>query len=48
MLVLAVVVLIEKLWSGGETFARLVGVADFGLAIAVIWIPQLAPGLRGP
>jgi predicted metal-binding membrane protein len=44
MLILATVVLIEKLWSNGEAFSRLVGVACLGLAVASIWIPGLAPG----
>ncbi len=44
MLILAAVVLTEKLWSRGEAFARLVGVACLGLAIATIRIPELAPG----
>lgn len=48
MLVLALVVLLEKLSPRGERLARLVGVAAIGLAFAVIWIPQLAPGLRMP
>lgn len=44
MLILAVVVITEKLWSRGETFARLVGVASLALAVATIWFPGLAPG----
>jgi predicted metal-binding membrane protein len=44
MLILATVVITEKLWSRGEAFARLVGVACLGLAIATIWLPDLAPG----
>ena len=44
MLILATVVLIEKLWSRGEDFSRLVGVACLGLAVATIWVPGLAPG----
>ena len=46
MLVLAAVVITEKLWSKGETFSRLVGIASLGLAFAAIWIPDLAPGFR--
>jgi hypothetical protein len=44
MLILAAVVITEKLWSEGETFARLVGVASLVLAVATIWLPGLAPG----
>jgi predicted metal-binding membrane protein len=46
MVVLAAVVLTEKLWSKGESFSRLVGVASLGLAVATIWMPGLAPGFR--
>jgi predicted metal-binding membrane protein len=44
MLILAVVVITEKLWSKGEAFSRLVGVACLVLAAGTIWIPALAPG----
>lgn len=44
MLILASVVLAEKLWSRGELFSRLVGTVSLGLAVATIWIPELAPG----
>ena len=47
MVVLAAVVLAEKLWVRGEVVARLVGVAALVLAVSVIWFPELAPGLRG-
>jgi predicted metal-binding membrane protein len=47
MVVLAAVVLAEKLWSRGELLARIVGVAALTLAVAVIWVPELAPGLHG-
>ena len=43
---LAAVVLAEKLWVHGEVLARLVGVAALALAVAVIWVPALAPGLH--
>ncbi len=46
MVVLAVVVLVEKLWVRGEVLARVVGVAGLALAVAVIWLPALAPGLH--
>ena len=44
LLILATVVLTEKLWTRGEAFSRLVGAASLGLAVATIWIPELAPG----
>jgi predicted metal-binding membrane protein len=47
MVVLAVVVLVEKLWVHGEVLARVVGVAALALAVAVIWLPALTPGLHG-
>jgi predicted metal-binding membrane protein len=47
MVVLAVVVLVEKLWVHGEVLARAAGVAALMLAVAAIWVPALAPGLRG-
>jgi predicted metal-binding membrane protein len=47
MVVLAAVVLAEKLWARGELLARMVGVAALALAVAVIWVPALAPGLHG-
>ena len=46
MVVVAAVVLTEKLWSKGENFSRLVGIASLALAVATIWIPDLAPGFR--
>ena len=47
MVVLATLVGIEKLWSRGETFARVTGVVALGLAVAVIFEPSLAPSLDG-
>jgi predicted metal-binding membrane protein len=47
MVVLAAVVLAEKLWVHGELLARAVGVAALAVAVAVIWVPELAPGLHG-
>lgn len=47
MVALAAVVIVEKRWSGGEAFSRAVGVAAIALALAVIWFPELAPGLHG-
>ena len=46
MVVLALVVLVEKRWSRGVAFSRAVGVAALVCAVAVIWVPQLAPGIR--
>jgi predicted metal-binding membrane protein len=46
MIGLAAVVLIEKTWSRGPAAARAAGVAALGLAVAVIWVPGLAPGLH--
>ena len=47
MVVLAAVVLIEKLWTRGEMFSRAVAGAAFGLAIAVWFFPGVAPGFLG-
>jgi predicted metal-binding membrane protein len=47
MVVLAAVVLVEKLWVHGELLARIVGIAALALAVAVIFLPELAPGLHG-
>ena len=46
MVVLAAVVLAKKLWVHGEVLAWVVGVAALALAVAVIWVPALAPGLH--
>ncbi len=46
MLALAVLILAEKTWAGGQLTARLAGVAALGLAVATIWLPWLAPGLQ--
>jgi len=47
MVVLAIVVLLEKSWSRGIAFSRLVGLVALALAVAVVWVPALAPGLHG-
>ena len=39
-------VLVEKTWVWGPRFSRLLGVAALGLALAVIFVPGLAPGLH--
>ena len=44
MLILAAVVVTEKLWSKGEGFSRVVGIASLALAVATIWFPVLAAG----
>jgi predicted metal-binding membrane protein len=46
MVGLAIVVLIEKTWRWGPVAGRVAGVAALGLAVAVIWLPWLAPGLH--
>jgi predicted metal-binding membrane protein len=45
MAAITMVVVIEKAWSRGVGFARLVGVAAAGLAVAVLFLPDLATGL---
>jgi predicted metal-binding membrane protein len=45
MVGLAGLVLVEKVWVRGPVAGRLAGIAALGLAIAVIWVPALAPGL---
>ena len=46
MVVLTAVCAIEKVWSRGTQFARLVGVAALGLAVLVAINPAFAPWLR--
>jgi predicted metal-binding membrane protein len=46
MIGLAAVVLVEKTWRWGQAAGRVAGVAALGLAVAVIWLPWLAPGLH--
>jgi len=46
MVVLAAVILIEKYWSRGQAFSRVVAAAAVVLAMAAIWIPALFPGVR--
>jgi predicted metal-binding membrane protein len=46
MVGLAALVLIEKLWRWGPAAGRLAGVAALALAVAIIWVPWLAPGLQ--
>ena len=44
--VLAVVVLLEKLWGRGPGFSRVVGIACLGLALTAAITPTLTPGLH--
>jgi predicted metal-binding membrane protein len=46
MVGLALVVLIEKTWRWGPAAGRVAGLAALALALAVIWLPWLAPGLH--
>lgn len=43
--ILAATVLVEKLGSRGVGFSRAFGAVALALAVAVIWVPALAPGL---
>ncbi|MEU0598100.1 DUF2182 domain-containing protein [Streptomyces sp. NPDC006393] len=47
MVVLAAVITAEKLAPAGHLVARVVGIASIALAVAVFWVPALAPGLTG-
>jgi predicted metal-binding membrane protein len=47
MVALAAVILVEKTWRWGAMAGRVFGVAALGLAVAIIWLPWLAPGLHG-
>ncbi|MEU1789586.1 DUF2182 domain-containing protein [Streptomyces sparsogenes] len=47
MVVLAAVITGEKLAPAGRLVARAVGVASIALAVAVFWVPALAPDLTG-
>jgi hypothetical protein len=38
--------LIEQTWRWGLLAGRMAGVAALGLAVAVIWLPWLTPGLH--
>ena len=46
MIGLAVLVLVEKTWRWGPIVGRVAGVAVLALAVAIIWLPWLAPGLH--
>lgn len=45
MIGLAVIIGVEKVWRHGERFARGVGVAALVYALALVFVPELAPGL---
>lgn len=45
MVGIAALVLVEKLWARGPVTGRLAGLALLALAVVVIWVPSLAPGL---
>lgn len=45
MVGLTAVVAIEKATPFGSAFSRLAGMASLALAVAVFWVPALAPGL---
>jgi hypothetical protein len=45
MLILTSAVLIEKFWSRGEAFARLIAIAALVFAVLVLGFPDMAPGL---
>ncbi|MEU6573276.1 DUF2182 domain-containing protein [Streptomyces sp. NPDC046805] len=47
MVGLALVVVAEKQLPGGLRIARVVGIVSLALAVAVFWMPALAPGLTG-
>ncbi|WP_306192861.1 MULTISPECIES: DUF2182 domain-containing protein [unclassified Streptomyces] len=47
MVVLAAVITAEKLAPAGRLVARTVGIASIAMAVAVFWVPALAPGLTG-
>jgi predicted metal-binding membrane protein len=46
MAVLAVVILVEKLWRYGKPFAQAVGVLLVAVGVLAIWFPWLLPGLH--
>jgi predicted metal-binding membrane protein len=46
MVILAGAVLAEKTWAWGPEFSRVLGAAALVLAVAVILVPGLAPGLQ--
>lgn len=47
MVGLAALVVAEKRWSAGERLSRVGGFALLGLAVTVLFVPSVAPGLTG-
>ena len=47
MVALASIVALEKLWSRGPMLGRAVGVVSLALAVVVIFVPEIAPGVTG-
>jgi predicted metal-binding membrane protein len=45
MVGLAALIVAEKLWVRGPLAGRVAGIAALGFAVALIWVPSLAPGL---
>lgn len=45
MIGLAAIIGTEKIWRHGERFARAVGIGAIVYAIALVFVPELAPGL---
>ena len=43
---IAALVVVEKVWARGAAAGRVSGFALLALAVAVIWVPALAPGLN--
>jgi hypothetical protein len=48
MAVLSGAVFVEKVWVRGPWFARVLGFVALALALAVVFVPGLAPGLQAP
>ena len=46
MVVLAVAVLVEKTWARGQLFSRGLGIVALALAVVVVFVHGLAPGLH--
>jgi predicted metal-binding membrane protein len=46
MVGLAAVILVEKISPWGPAVRRLVGAAALAFAVAIIWLPWLAPGMH--
>jgi predicted metal-binding membrane protein len=48
MAVLSGAVFVEKVWVRGPWFAKVTGFVALALALAVVFVPGLAPGLQAP